>query len=91
MDDSFRTELRDPARAPSLLSLAERCREIGLARLQVCENTRPLALSPREWERLIQQSADLGVEIQIGGKTLDRNELGRYLSRAVGRGRPAAR
>lgn len=80
---TFRTALRDPQRAPSLLEIAAQCREIGLERLQVCENARPLALSSRAWERLIQQSADRGVELQLGCKTLNEAELDQHLLRAA--------
>jgi len=76
---TFRTALSDERRAPSLLSVVERCREIGLERLQVCENARPLSLSARQWERLIEQSAGLGVEIQLGCKTLSEDEIDRSL------------
>ncbi len=80
---TFRTALSDERRAPSLLSVVERCREVGLERLQVCENARPLTLSPRDWERLIQQSAEIGVELQLGCKTLNETELDQHLRRAA--------
>lgn len=80
---SFRTLLRDARRAPSLFEVAEQCRELGLAGLQICENARPLELSWREWETLIRQGADAGLEIQLGCKTLDREVLDRHLERAA--------
>ncbi|MDQ3685432.1 MAG: TIM barrel protein [Acidobacteriota bacterium] len=80
---SFRTLLRDARRAPSLFEIVEQCHELGLERLQICENARPLTLSWREWEALIGKGADAGLEIQLGCKTLDREVLDQHLERAA--------
>jgi 3-oxoisoapionate decarboxylase len=79
----FRYALLDAARAPSLPALLDQARALGLERLQVCENARPLALPPGEWERLVARAAAMGLEIQFGCMTLDPAVLSRYLELAA--------
>jgi sugar phosphate isomerase/epimerase len=45
-------------------------REAGVERLQVCENTRPLEFSKSDWREALRCANELGVEIQLGCKTL---------------------
>jgi 3-oxoisoapionate decarboxylase len=79
---SFRTLLREQERAPSLMVLVDMCKELGLERLQVCENARPLNLSSLEWNSLVEWAATRGVEIQLGCKTLSPDILNKHLDRA---------
>jgi sugar phosphate isomerase/epimerase len=79
----FRYALLDASRAPAFSELFGRAREIGIERLQVCENARPLALPAEEWKLLLQQAGDAGLEIQFGCMTLDLEVLARYLELAA--------
>lgn len=81
---AFRYLLLDPNRAPRLKSIAEQAHHLGIERLQICENARPLDLPTSEWEEFLQKSKELGVEVQMGGKTLEPAILERYLQMAVG-------
>ncbi len=79
----FRYLLRDPQRAPRLQAVVEQAHELGLKRLQICENARPLEVAASEWESVLEKARELGVEIQMGCKTLDPAILERYLARAA--------
>jgi sugar phosphate isomerase/epimerase len=79
----FRYQLLDRALAPPLSALVEGAHALGLEVLQICENARPLGVSEAEWLRVVAHGADLGVEVQIGAKTLDPAVIERYLDRAL--------
>lgn len=99
----FRYLLLDEQRAPSLVSIVESARGFGLDCLQVCEDARPLDLSPDQWHDVLHAARNLGIEIRMGCMTLNLDTLDRYLERAAmipdtslrivleepGRGRPA--
>ena len=78
----FRYWLRDPERAPRLENLVEQARGLGLERLQICENARPLDVAGGEWDALRERAKELGLEIQLGCKTLSPDVLESYLARA---------
>jgi len=80
---SFRYLLLDEARAPSLETIVRRARALGLERLQICENARPLALGDDAWDALVDTGSSLGLEILIGCKTLEAADLERFIRRAA--------
>jgi 3-oxoisoapionate decarboxylase len=75
----FRYSFLDPANSPQLAEVIRQAREAGVERLQVCENTRPLAMSKSEWQEARRCAADVGVDIQLGCKTLRAETVERYL------------
>jgi sugar phosphate isomerase/epimerase len=75
----FRYSFMDPANSPKLAEVVREVREAGVERLQVCENTRPLEMPKAEWQEARRCAADLGVEIQLGCKTLRPETVERYL------------
>jgi len=75
----FRYAFLDPAKSPTLAEMIRQAREAGVERLQICENTRPLEFSRRDWQEATRYAADLGVEIQIGCKTLKPEVVERFL------------
>lgn len=79
---AFRYLLRDPKQAPPLESIVTQARESGLERLQVCENARPLDMPEGVWDQLREKAKELGLEIQMGCKTLTPGVLQGYLARA---------
>ncbi len=79
----FRYLLQDAQRAPGLPDLVRRAADYGLQALQICENARPLDVSPAEWRAVIQRGADLGVDIQVGCLTLNPDVLWRYADLAA--------
>lgn len=79
----FRYQLLDPAHAPSLASLVDQTRELGLEALQICENARPLEVDEAGWGRLADHAASAGVRLGIGGRTTDPALFRRYLERAA--------
>jgi 3-oxoisoapionate decarboxylase len=81
---AFRYLLMDPNRAPRLENIAEQAHQLGLERLQVCENARPLKLPASEWDEFLKRSKELGIEVHMGCKTLDPAVLERHLQRAMG-------
>ncbi|HEX5223082.1 MAG TPA: sugar phosphate isomerase/epimerase [Verrucomicrobiae bacterium] len=66
----FRYAFLDPAKAPALSEMIQQAHAAGIERLQICENTRPLEVSKREWQEAQRCAADLGMELQLGCKTL---------------------
>jgi len=87
----FRYLLQDPRRAPPLEAVLEQARSLRLDSLQICENARPLELSPAEWKRLMGRARDLGLEVELGCLTLDAEVLARYIERACETGRNTLR
>jgi sugar phosphate isomerase/epimerase len=79
----FRYLLMDAAHAPPLASLVRQTRQAGLDALQVCENARPLVVSPTEWRSVIQAATDMRVALHLGCMTLDMDTLSRYLERTA--------
>ena len=79
----FRYLLLDAARVPSLESVVERARAAGLEALQVCENARPMELDEGKWQAVVERAAELGVELQLGCKTVDLGEFQAYAERAA--------
>jgi sugar phosphate isomerase/epimerase len=77
----FRYLLSDPARAPRLGALMQLARAVGLDALQICENARPLAASPVEWQKLAQQAAAMGLSLSLGCMTFDPDVVTQYLDR----------
>jgi sugar phosphate isomerase/epimerase len=78
----FRYLLRDPGKAPPLERVVEQASEMGLQRLQICENARPLDVAPGAWGALLDKAKQLALEIQMGAKTLTTGVLESYLARA---------
>ena len=78
----FRYSFMDPAHSPPLAEVVRQVRDAGIERLQVCENTRPLEMSKAEWQQARRCAADLGVELQLGCKTLRAETVERYLQLA---------
>jgi len=79
----FRYLLMDKARAPKLEVILEQAAAAGLDVLQICENARPLELPEYEWAQLAGRAARLGLEIQLGAKTLDPAVVEQYLRRSA--------
>jgi sugar phosphate isomerase/epimerase len=50
--------------------------------LQICDNTRPLEVSKREWREARDCAADLQVELHLGCKTLEPEVADRYIQLA---------
>jgi len=75
----FRYSLMDAANSPKLSQVIRLAREAGVERLQVCENARPLELSKADWAEARRCAADLGVELQLGCKTLQEEVVADYL------------
>jgi 3-oxoisoapionate decarboxylase len=75
----FRYSFMDPANSPRLAEVVRQVREAGVERLQVCENTRPLEMSKAEWREARRCADELGVELQLGCKTLRPQTVERYL------------
>jgi sugar phosphate isomerase/epimerase len=79
----FRYLLLDPARAPSLQSLVNRARVLGLDALQICENARPLELDDARWQEVVERAAEADLELQLGAKTVDLGVFQAYAERAA--------
>jgi sugar phosphate isomerase/epimerase len=79
----FRYLLLDQTRAPSLASLVKRARALGFDTLQICENARPMALGEAQWEEVVRVAAEVGLEIQLGCKTVDLEVFRAYALRAA--------
>ena len=56
----FRYAFLDPANSPTFAEMIRQARATGVERLQICENTRPLEVSKREWQEALRCAADLG-------------------------------
>jgi sugar phosphate isomerase/epimerase len=79
----FRYLLLDPARAPSLESVVDRARALGLDALQICENARPMDLGDAAWDAVVARAAEAGLELQLGCKTVDLEVFRAYAARAA--------
>lgn len=78
----FRYAFLDATRAPKLSEMIRQAHALGIERLQICENTRPLDATKSEWREAQQCAAGLGVELQLGGKTLNPATAERYIQLA---------
>jgi len=78
----FRYAFLDQAKAPTLSEMIRQAHAAGIERLQICENTRPLEVPRREWLDAQHCAADLGMELQLGCKTLKPTEAERYIQLA---------
>lgn len=78
----FRYSFMDRGNSARLREIVCRARQAGVERLQVCENARPLEMSKTEWQETIRCAADLGVELQLGCKTLTPQVVEQYLQLA---------
>lgn len=78
----YRYELLDESTAPSLGSLVDAAHGLGLEMLQICENARPLAVDEEAWRQVVAQGERLGVEVQIGCKTMNPAVIAAYAERA---------
>jgi len=79
----FRHLLREESRAPSLAAVVERARALGFDALQICENARPMALDEAQWQEVLHVAAEVGLEIQLGCKTVNLEVLQAYAERAA--------
>jgi sugar phosphate isomerase/epimerase len=79
----FRYQLLDPALSPPLEAIAAETARLGLARLQICENARPLECRRQDWEAMLESAAAAGVEIGLGCKTLQLEVFERYVRLAA--------
>jgi sugar phosphate isomerase/epimerase len=77
----FRYLLSDPLRAPRIDELIRLAKNAGLDSFQICENARPLSVSPAEWTLLARNAADLGLELSLGCMTLSPGTIVEYLNR----------
>ena len=75
----FRYSFIDPNDSPPLTAVLQQCRNVGLERFKICENTRPLELSAADWHAVARCAADLGMELQLGCKTLEAEVVYRYM------------
>jgi len=78
----FRYAFLDPANSPTLAQMIRQAREAGVERVQICENVRPLDCSKQERREAQRAAADLGVEIQLGCKTLKPELVERFMALA---------
>jgi sugar phosphate isomerase/epimerase len=78
----FRYAFLNAELAPALSDVIRQSRELGIERLQICENSRPLEVSKAGWEEAMRCASELGVEIQLGCKTLKADVVERYLTLA---------
>jgi sugar phosphate isomerase/epimerase len=78
----FRYSFLDPANSPTLAEIIRQTRLAGVERLQVCENVRPLEISKTEWREAMRCATDLGVELQLGCKTLRAEVVEGYIGLA---------
>jgi sugar phosphate isomerase/epimerase len=75
----FRYAFLDPAQSPRLDEVITQAAGMGIERLQVCENARPLEISKIAWDEARRCANDLGVEIQLGCKTLKPDIVEQYM------------
>lgn len=75
--------LLNRSRSPSLDQIVRRARTLGFDALQVCENARPMELSGADWDALMRSADDVGMEIQLGCKTVDLRTLETWAERAA--------
>ena len=78
----FRYAFLDSAKAPTLSEMIRQAHAAGIERLQICENTRPLEISKREWQEAQSCAAALGMELQLGCKTLSSAAAEQYIQLA---------
>lgn len=78
----FRYAFLDAANSPTLAEMIRQARAAGVERLQICENVRPLEVSKSAWREAQRAAADLGVEIQLGCKTLKPDVVERFITLA---------
>ena len=78
----YRYSFLDPAHSPLLADVIRHARSCGVERFQVCENTRPLAISDSEWSDAIRTARELGVELGLGCKTLRASVVAQYIELA---------
>lgn len=79
----FRYELSAAESAPRVADLLGKARSVGLERLQICENARPLAIDVAGWAAIERLARDLGIEIGLGCMTLDPGAVCEYLDRVA--------
>ena len=65
--------------SPSLVEVIRQAAAMGIERLQICENARPLEISRTQWAEARRCAADLQVELQLGCKTLKPAVVEQYL------------
>jgi len=75
----FRYSFIDPDDSPPLTTVLQQCRDAGVQRFKICENTRPLELSGADWRTVVRCASDLGMELQLGCKTLEPAVVFRYM------------
>ena len=78
----YRYSYLDPRHAPPLTAVLKHARGEGVERFQVCENTRPLEMSPSAWKDAIKAAGDLGIELGLGCKTLRASVVEQYMKLA---------
>jgi 3-oxoisoapionate decarboxylase len=76
---AFRYAYLDPAQTPPLTEMITQARAAGVERLQICENVRPLGFSRHDWQEARRVAADLGVELQLGCKTLKPDVVDQFI------------
>jgi len=78
----FRYAFLDPANSLSLAEMIRQSADAGIERIQICENVRPLEVSRSEWDEARRCAQDLGIELQLGCKTLRAEVVEKYLQLA---------
>jgi sugar phosphate isomerase/epimerase len=78
----FRYAFLEPANSPRLAEMIQQSADAGIERIQICENVRPLQVSKSEWDEARRCAQDLGVELQLGCKTLRANVVEQYIQLA---------
>jgi 3-oxoisoapionate decarboxylase len=79
---AFRYALLDPGTSPSPAQVIRQAKAAGVERVQLCENIRPLQLTRAQWNEALSAAQDLGVEIQLGCKTLKAEVVEKFIALA---------
>ena len=79
---AFRYAMLEATGAPSPAQLIRQAKDAGVERVQLCENIRPLQVSQADWKEALSCAQDLGVEIQLGCKTLKADVVERFIGLA---------
>ena len=75
----FRYAFLEPANSPRLAKIIQQSAHAGIERIQICENVRPLQVSKTEWDEARRCAQDLGIELQLGCKTLRAEVVEQYI------------
>ena len=88
---ALRYRYLDAATAPPLETQLEPLQGTGIGALQICENVRPLELSPDRWDSLQREAARQDIRLTLGCMTMRLDTVRQYLDRAAAIGCPTLR